>query len=206
MILKQYSKDLIHEIDKLLGNYKLDNKHCKEYFGGENTIRWFFIYLLILMQIGVIVMDLYQIFIILTIDDDNIDGIVNKLKEKDSFMADMLMGEEYISLKCHKKRMCCIFATLLRLFQSVITIIFYYYIGVKCRVIYGLIFSMILYTIIGIMIYFMKDDKTAETVLCPMPHDYRKLFSFWDEENIPEIVQNDKLKYLDKDNGYNKQF
>ena len=47
----------------------------------------------------------------------NINEIVNKLKDKDSFMADMLMGKEYITLKCHKKRMCCIFATLLRLFQ-----------------------------------------------------------------------------------------
>ena len=184
--LKEYSNvfnghlnNLIKVIDNILGRYKFstDTVHSKSYIISKKTdlfLRWFFISVFILLNIKDILLCLYNIYLILTIDDSEIDTIVNKLQSESSVPI-FLMGKDYTTLRCHKKRMCCLVSNALLLLYSTIMIVFYLYVGKKCRLLSGLIFYGLF--IIGFAIlYVLSGGDVSDTFMCHMPSEYSHLF------------------------------
>lgn len=197
-----YLKDLINLVDNILGKYKLENTevYCKPYFKYENTVRWVFIIWGILYNIKDIFVHLHNIYLISTINESEIDDIVKKMEERKGDRK-----SNYITLKCHKKRMCCLTSNILNILWSAIMIILYLYLGVKCRLLYGLLFYYLIVVIFAILYVFVLGydvDDEQDTLMCPMPSEYMHLFGFGDKKE----VQKEEIKYQDKENGYYKQF
>jgi hypothetical protein len=171
---------------------KDEGKH-KNKLGVLNYIGWIFVMMFVFLDVVGIVTHLYQVGIILTIDESKIDDIIQELKQKDplveiateftetsSDLLDEMISEHYTILRCSKKKLCCLTSIFLRIFQSVITIIFLLYVGMKHRVCYGFLFMASLYFAIGLSIYIFTDFDASERrfIMCPMPSEYRKLFEF----------------------------
>ena len=170
---------------------KKDIGKNKNKLGILNYIGWVIIILFIFLDVIAIISYLYQIGIISTIDESKIDDIIQEEKNKDllvelataygdtsSYLLDEIMAKNYTILRCSKKRLCCLVSIVLRIFQSLVSIIFLIYIAMKHRVFYGIIFMIIFYISIGILIYFSGIQDDLRYIMCPMPNEYRKLFEF----------------------------
>ena len=140
-----------------------------------------------------IITHLHQVGIILTIEEDKIDDIIREQKKKEplleiataftdttSYMWDEMISENYTILRCSKKKACCLMSIVLRIFQSVVTIIFLLYVGLKHRVFYGVLFMFLIYITISVLTYVLTDFDAdgRRFFMCPMPSEYRELFEF----------------------------
>jgi hypothetical protein len=187
-IIDEYLKRLGIVIKKDIGKHK--NK-----LGVFNYIGWGVIALFIFFDFVNIITMLYQINIILNIDDSMVDRVIKEQENKDplveialalsnpsSTIWDEMVHENYTILRCSKKKMCCLTAILMRIIQSIISIIFYLYIGSKNRVFKGVLFMFFIYILIGLVLYFLTDfddfDDQRMYIMCPLPNQYRKLFEF----------------------------
>ena len=178
-------KDIVKIVDNILGKYKLTNEkmYCKPYFFKyEFIFRWFFIIVAVIFNITDIFSHLQNIYLISTINEYEVDDIVKKLEGHEYYSS-----KDYITLKCHKKRMCCLVSNILNILYSGIMIIFYLYVGSKCRLLYGLLFYyliVIIFSIVYVMVLGYEVDNEINTLMCPMPSDYLHLFDSGDKKEV----------------------
>jgi hypothetical protein len=172
---------LVTVIDHYLKRYgntkiKKDRGKHENKLGVLNYIGWFFVIILIFFDVTSIVYSLYEMYILSTIDDSKIDDIVQELKSKEPLIELWYPDKNYTTLRCSRKKLCCFISMALRIFQSIVSILFYIYIGMKHRVFYGILFTFSVYMLISLVMYMVIDDKTRVNIMCPMPGQYRKLF------------------------------
>ena len=184
--IKSITNKVVTHIDTHLKRFHIviqkDIGKNKNKLGVLNYIGWLLVIILIFFDVTSIVYSLYDMYLISTIDDSKIDDIVQELKYKEPLIELWYPDKNYTTLRCSRKKLCCITATTLRIFQSVVSIIFYIYIGMKHRVSYGILFSVFVYILIALVMYMLIDDNTRVHMMCPMPGQYRKLFELGSDE------------------------
>ena len=184
--MKSITNKVVTNVDTLLGRFNIviqkDRGKNKNKLGVLNYIGWLFVIIFIFFDVTSIVYNLYEIYMISTIDDSKIDDIVQELKSKEPLIELWFPDKNYTTLRCSRKKLCCFVAAILRIFQSIVSIIFNIYIGVKHRVFYGILFTFSVYILISLVMYMALDDKTRTHIMCPMPGQYRKLFELGSEE------------------------
>ena len=192
LITNKLAENIDTHLKKIDIVIKKDRGGNKNKLGVLNYIGWLVVIIFIFFDVVGIISNLHKAGIILTIDDSKIDDIIQEQKKKDplleiataftdtsSFIWDEMISENYTILRCSTKRLCCLTSVVLRIFQSVVTIIFLLYIGLKHRVFYGILFMFLFNIAIGLLLYGLGIvDTSAKYIMCPMPSEYRELFEF----------------------------